>query len=77
MITCSDAMKQLWEYLDGVLDKPDREAIEEHLSLCRRCCGELEFAEELRRFLAGSAREEIPDDVRARLSSALQELEGR
>jgi mycothiol system anti-sigma-R factor len=74
MITCSEAMKQLWEYLDGVVDESDRAAIEEHLSLCQRCCGGLEFAEELRQFLAGSAHEEIPDDVRARLSAALKEL---
>jgi mycothiol system anti-sigma-R factor len=76
MISCSEAMKQLWEYLDGTVDDSDRAAIEEHLSLCQRCCGELEFAEELRRFLAGSAREEIPDDVRARLNAAIEELGG-
>jgi mycothiol system anti-sigma-R factor len=74
MISCSEAMKQLWEYLDGVVDESDRAAIEEHLSLCQRCCGELEFAEELRQFLADSTYEEIPDDVRERLSAALKEL---
>jgi mycothiol system anti-sigma-R factor len=76
MISCSEAVRQLWEYLDGVLDGPDREAIEEHLSVCRRCCGELEFARELRRFLASSEHEEIPDAVRARLSATLEELGG-
>jgi mycothiol system anti-sigma-R factor len=74
MITCSEAMKQLWEYLDGVIDESDRAAIEEHLSLCQRCCGELEFAEELRKFLADSAHEEIPEDVRERLSATLKEM---
>jgi mycothiol system anti-sigma-R factor len=76
MISCSDAVKHLWEYLDGVLDEPDREVIEEHLSLCRRCCGELEFARELRQLLAASSREEIPEAVRARLTSTLRELGG-
>jgi mycothiol system anti-sigma-R factor len=75
MISCSEAVKQLWEYLDGALDESDRAALEEHLSLCQRCCGELEFAEELRQFLVTAAREEIPGDVRARLESALQELD--
>lgn len=74
MISCSEAVKQLWEYLDGHLDDSDREAIEEHLSVCQRCCGELEFAQELRRFLADSAHEELPDDVRARLHRALDDL---
>src|ERR1051326_6111527 len=42
MITCAEAVRQLWEYLDGVVEETDRKAIEEHLSFCRRCCGELD-----------------------------------
>jgi mycothiol system anti-sigma-R factor len=75
MISCSEAVKRLWDYLDDNLTEADRKAVDEHLSLCRRCCGELEFAEELRRFLQSSAREQIPADVRARLDKALGELE--
>jgi mycothiol system anti-sigma-R factor len=74
MITCAEAVKQLWEYLDGELAEQDRAAIEEHLSFCRRCCGEVEFAEELRAFLGREAAEEIPDEVRARLIATLDEL---
>ena len=53
MITCSEAVYQLWAYLDGAIEEADRAAIEEHLSVCKRCCGEAEFADELRTFLAG------------------------
>lgn len=75
MITCAEAVKQLWEYLDGTLADGDRAAIEQHLSFCRRCCGEVEFAEELRGFLAREAAEEIPNDVRMRLLATLEELD--
>lgn len=75
MISCSDAVRQLWEYIDGALDEPQRALVEEHLSLCRRCCGEVEFAEELRRFLSGHAREEIPAQVQSRLIAYLEELD--
>lgn len=75
MITCSDAVKRLWEYLDATVDHETRDAIEEHLSRCRRCCGELEFAEELRRFIAGAADHDVPDDVMGRLTQTLEELE--
>jgi anti-sigma factor (TIGR02949 family) len=77
MISCSDAVKQLWEYLDGTVGDADREALEHHLSRCRRCCAELEFAEEMRRFLSASAHEEIPPDVMARLDETLEGLGGR
>jgi mycothiol system anti-sigma-R factor len=75
VIACADAVRQLWDYLDGVVDEPSREAIDEHLSFCRRCCGEVEFAEELRAFLAAQAAEELPSDVRARLTATLDKLE--
>jgi mycothiol system anti-sigma-R factor len=75
MITCAEAVRQLWEYLDGTLPDGDRAAIEEHLNFCRRCCGEVEFAQELRTFLARDAAEELPDEVRARLLATLDELE--
>jgi mycothiol system anti-sigma-R factor len=74
MISCSEAVARLWEYLDGTIEDSDRRAIEEHLSLCQRCCGELEFARELRGFLEDSAHQDIPDDVRARLNAALEDL---
>lgn len=75
MITCEEAVRRLWEYLDGELGDEERAAIDEHLSFCRRCCGEAEFAEELRNFLRSSADVELPDDVRRRLTSTLDELE--
>jgi mycothiol system anti-sigma-R factor len=75
MISCAEAVRQLWDYLDGALPDEDRQAIEEHLSFCRRCCGEVEFAEELRGFLARETAEQIPDDVRKRLLTTLDELE--
>ena len=77
MITCAEAVRQLWQYLDGVVEESDREAIEEHLSFCRRCCGELDFAEELRRLLAQADEPDLPTDVKARLLATLSELEER
>jgi mycothiol system anti-sigma-R factor len=74
MISCAEATRRLWEYLDATVDAVTRDAIEEHLARCRRCCGELEFARELRRFLASSAADDIPDDVLQRLNQTLEEL---
>jgi anti-sigma factor (TIGR02949 family) len=75
VISCTDAVRQLWEYLDGTVDDESRAAIEEHLAYCRRCCGEVEFAHELSRFLADHGNGAIPPDVRARLEASLDSLE--
>lgn len=76
MISCSEAVKQLWEYLDGTVGEVDRAALEEHLGRCQRCCAELEFAEEMRRFLAARGSAEIPDGIEARLNETLEGLRG-
>jgi mycothiol system anti-sigma-R factor len=74
VISCAEAVQQLWDYLDGVVDDSQRALIDEHLAFCRRCCGELEFAEKLREFLAAHANDELRPDVRARLTATLDEL---
>lgn len=74
MISCSEAVRQLWSYLDGALGEVDRRAMNEHLDVCRRCCGEVDFATELQSFLTNHAREDIPPEVTARLNRFLEEI---
>jgi mycothiol system anti-sigma-R factor len=74
LIPCSDAVRKLWDYLDDAVSPEDHERVEKHLSFCRTCCGELEFAKELRAFLASGSAEELPVDVKARLERFVQEL---
>lgn len=74
MISCSEAVEQLWDYLDREVSPQDRAAVEEHLAFCRRCCGEVEFAEELRGLLTAASRVELPADVEAALNRSLDDL---
>jgi anti-sigma factor (TIGR02949 family) len=73
-IPCSEAVRQLWDYLDHAISPDDQEKVEKHLSFCRKCCGELEFAKEMRAFLATSSAEEIPSHVKARLQRFVEGL---
>jgi mycothiol system anti-sigma-R factor len=73
-IGCSDAIRRLWDYLDETLAPEDQNLVEAHLAFCRRCCGELEFAKELRALLTSNAVDEIPVDVRERLERFMEEL---
>ncbi|HEX2152741.1 MAG TPA: zf-HC2 domain-containing protein [Acidimicrobiia bacterium] len=75
MIGCSEAVRQLWEYLEQDLEEADRAQVEEHLVFCRRCCGELAFAEELRTFMTRSTDMALPPAIAGRLESFLAGLD--
>lgn len=75
MMRCEEAVRQLWEYLDRTLDASDRALVEEHLQRCQRCCGELEFARELRVFLVSAREEDLPEDILRRLMHKVEELD--
>jgi mycothiol system anti-sigma-R factor len=73
-IPCSEAVRQLWDYLDQAVSPQDQAKVEQHLSFCRSCCGELEFANQLRGFLATQGADELPPHVKARLERFLTDL---
>ena len=74
MIPCSEAVRQLWDYLDERLSPEEQADVEKHLAFCRRCCGEMEFAKELQGFLASHGADEIPPDVKEHLEKLVEEL---
>jgi anti-sigma factor (TIGR02949 family) len=65
-ISCGEAVRRLWEYLDSALAADDHRELERHLAFCVRCCGELEFARELQRRLRSTVID-VPVDARGRL----------
>ena len=75
MIDCTTAVKQLWNFIEQEMDGEDRNQMEEHLDFCKRCCGELEFAEEMREVLKNSAGPKLPDDAAIRLGHFIDEIE--
>lgn len=75
MISCSEAVRRLWEYLDNDLGDEDRARVEDHLALCHRCCGEVEFAAALGDLLRSSTGPDLPGEVEQHLVSFLDSLE--
>lgn len=76
MISCTDAVRQLWNFVENELEADEREKIDEHLAFCRRCCGEVEFAEELRRFMARRPTVDVPAPVLDRFERLIDSLDG-
>ena len=75
MITCAEAVTRLWDYVEKNLAAEDEAQIDDHVAVCRQCCGEAEFAGQLRGFLNTHAEERIPPDARQRLDLFLADLD--
>jgi anti-sigma factor (TIGR02949 family) len=75
MISCDEAVRRLWEYLDEDLDTHEHAQVADHLSLCRRCCGEAEFTDALQGVLRSARGPDLPPDTEAHLIGFLDELE--
>ena len=71
MIDCREAVARMWAYLSHGLETHDADALEEHLGVCQRCCGELEFSRQLREKVAETGVRPIPPAVRERLDELL------
>lgn len=75
MIKCKDAVERLWSYLDTRLEGTPQRELEEHLGVCVHCCGELEFAKQVRVKLAGrEGTAAMPPDTRERVEQLLRGL---
>lgn len=77
MIACREAVERLWTYLDRALDRTREAELEQHLGLCRHCCGELEFAKQVREKLKDTADAPLAPDAKERLSTFVQRLGDR
>lgn len=71
---CAEAVARLWDLLDDSIDATGRAALDGHLALCVRCCGELAFARELRSMLHERSQVDLPTDVRGRLENFIDEV---
>ncbi len=67
MIDCREAVARMWAYLSHGLETHDEETLEEHLEVCQRCCGELEFSRQLREMVAEAGTRPMPPSVRSRI----------
>ena len=75
MITCAEAVTRLWEYVDKALPVEDEQQVDEHIAVCRQCCGEAEFAGQLKGFLSTHTRDRLPTEAQGRLETFLTKLE--
>jgi anti-sigma factor (TIGR02949 family) len=71
-IDCREAVRRMWTYLSQSLDDADAGELEDHLAVCQRCCGELEFSRELRDRVSAVETRGMPPEVRSKVEEALR-----
>jgi mycothiol system anti-sigma-R factor len=69
---CNEALHELYTFLDGALTEDRREQIRVHLDDCTPCLEHFDFEAELRMVISKKCREEVPQDLRARIRAQLQ-----
>ncbi len=70
-MNCSDFLKELTDYLDGVLDERTKEELDEHLAWCHNCFVVCNTTKKTIEIYRDSSLYELPDDLRTRLRSAI------
>ena len=71
-LTCAQAVRQFFAYLDRALAGEPLEALEKHLADCLDCCDRLEFNRRLDAFVKARMGEApLPEGLEARLRQGL------
>ncbi len=73
---CSDALHELYGFIDGELTPDRRTAIQEHLEGCPPCFEAFDFEAEIKGYLAEKCRERVPESLKDRIAQAIAETGG-
>lgn len=72
-IECSEALKKLYEYIDGELDHEALEKIRRHLEVCKKCRPHYKFERTFLHLLGEQGRASAPLELRRRIFQAILE----
>jgi mycothiol system anti-sigma-R factor len=76
-LTCEQAVKQFFAYLDRALAGEDLAELEAHLEACLDCCDKLAFSRELDEFVKRHLPDHpVPPALEARVRRALGRAQG-
>ena len=71
-IECEQALRQVFEYIDHVLDDTERAAMERHLHTCHSCYSRVEFEGRLKAKLGELKSDDADPTVRKRIKKLLE-----
>jgi len=62
-MVCADGVERLMDYFEGTLSPADRQAIDAHVSGCRRCLAFVESYRQTPRILRAATAAALPADL--------------
>ena len=72
-LSCEEATRQFFAYLDRALEGEDVKALEGHLQSCLDCCERLEFSHKLDAFVTDRLeQQELPKGLEDRIRKAMR-----
>jgi mycothiol system anti-sigma-R factor len=71
-IDCEGVVRDLYTFLDGELTDVMRQRIRTHLDDCSPCLEAFDFEAEFRQIISARCREDPPEHLRLRITSALR-----
>jgi hypothetical protein len=76
-LTCEDAVREFFAYLDRALAGEPLEALQQHLDQCLDCCDRLQFSRKLDGFVKDRVGEApLPEGFEERIRRALGGVRG-
>ena len=72
LLTCNQFLEELSEYLDDTVEGKLRQELEEHISECPNCWVMVDTTKKTLQIYKGLEPEPLPNELRARLMTALQ-----
>lgn len=73
-ISCEEALKRVFDYLDQELSESEHCDIEDHISVCRSCYSRLEFERRLKEHLHDIGREKAPTSLEDKVRQILRQV---
>lgn len=71
-LTCEQALRHLFEFIDHELEPAERDAMQHHLSTCRSCYSRMDFERRLKQKLGELRRDEPLQDASERMKRLLE-----
>jgi len=75
MRDCNETLREIYDYLDGELTNDEKAKLRRHLEECQPCFEAYDFEAELREVIRKRCTESVPESLRDKVRTALEQAD--